>query len=127
MSRKSDQDKSQHKASRHGGAEHGWSPDVDETRQQDNPSAHRSFHPDRYAAPAAGPGRTVSSQESGNPHGRPVKSDSRSGEELAAKGEDGRHDRGRKGKSQRPSGGKDASAFTGIRPQDHGSEGPAGR
>ncbi|MFD3875844.1 hypothetical protein [Streptomyces sp. NPDC058623] len=26
--------------------QHGWSPDVDETKQQDNPSAHRSFHPD---------------------------------------------------------------------------------
>ncbi|MFD0427928.1 hypothetical protein ACFQ60_06125 [Streptomyces zhihengii] len=35
--------------SRHGGAQHGWSPDVDETRRQDNPSAHRSFHPERHA------------------------------------------------------------------------------
>lgn len=27
-----------------GTKQHGWSPDVDETRQQENPSAHRSFH-----------------------------------------------------------------------------------
>jgi hypothetical protein len=37
--------------SRHKGThQHGWSTDVNETRQQDNPSAHRSFHPDKYAA-----------------------------------------------------------------------------
>ncbi|MFB8396155.1 hypothetical protein [Streptomyces yangpuensis] len=126
MSGKSEREASQHEASRHQGAQHGWSPDVDETRQQDNPSAHRSFHPDRYA-PAKGPGRTVSKEESGNPHGRPTESSSRRGEELADKGEDGMHDKGPKGKSRRPSGSKDASAFTGIRPEDHRTEGPAGR
>ncbi|EFL19736.1 hypothetical protein [Streptomyces sp. C] len=116
----------QPEASRHEGAEHGWSPDVDGTNQQDNPSAHRSFHPERYA-PAPGPGRTVSAQESGNPHGRPTKGGGRGGEEIAAKGEDGMHDEGPKGTSRRPSGSKDASAFTGIRPQDHRTEGPSGR
>lgn len=44
-------------ASRHKGTEHhGWSPDVDETRQQENPSAHRSFHTEEHA-PSRGPGR----------------------------------------------------------------------
>ncbi|AQT70714.1 MULTISPECIES: hypothetical protein [Streptomyces] len=126
MSGKSHKGTSQHKASRHGGAEHGWSPDIDEERQQDNPSAHRSFHPDRYA-PAPGAGRTVSKEESGNPHGRPTESSSRGGEEVARKGEDGMRDKGPRGKSQRPSGSKDASAFTGVRPEDHRTEGPAGR
>lgn len=38
---------------RHKGSEqHGCSPDVDETRQQENKSAHRSFHPERYAPEA---------------------------------------------------------------------------
>ncbi|MEU1447109.1 hypothetical protein, partial [Streptomyces mirabilis] len=69
--------------SRHKGTQqHGWSPDVDETRQQDNPSAHRSFHPDQHA-PDKGPGRTVSKEEAGNPHGRPVKSTSDRGEEQS--------------------------------------------
>lgn len=59
---------------RHKGTkQHGWSPDVDETRQQDNPSAHRSFHPDQHA-PAKGSGREVSKEEAGDPHGKPVKS-----------------------------------------------------
>ncbi|MFC9635198.1 hypothetical protein ACFTY8_39630 [Streptomyces mirabilis] len=52
---------SQHK----GTQQHGWSPDVDEARQQDNPSAHRSFHPDQHA-PYKGPGRKVSKEEAGN-------------------------------------------------------------
>lgn len=126
MTREPHKDRTPHKASRHEGAEHGWSPDVDETRQQDNPSAHRSFHPDQYA-PDKGTGRTVSKEEAGNPHGRPAKTSGRRGEEVAAKGDDGLHDKGPKGRSQRPSGGKDAGAFTGIRPQDHETDGPAGR
>ncbi|MGW7064705.1 hypothetical protein ACWGHM_40265 [Streptomyces sp. NPDC054904] len=100
-----------------GTKQHGWSPDVDETRQQDNPSAHRSFHPDTYA-PGQGPGRTKSKEEAGNPHGRPVKSQSKRGEEHAKGSDDGMHDLGPRGRSRRPSGTKDASATTGVDPQD---------
>ncbi|MFD3808538.1 hypothetical protein ACFWTC_34330 [Streptomyces sp. NPDC058619] len=101
-----------------GTEQHGWSPDVDETRQQDNPSAHRSFHPDKYA-PAKGPGRTVSKEESGNPHGTPSKSMSSRGEEQGkGSGDKGTHGTGPRGRSQRPSGTKDASASTGVDPQD---------
>ncbi|MFF3661042.1 hypothetical protein [Streptomyces olivochromogenes] len=105
--------------SRHKGTQqHGWSPDVDETRQQDNPSAHRSFHPDQHA-PDKGPGRKVSKEEAGNLHGRPVKSTSDRGEEQskARSDEKGMHDTGPKGRSQRPSGTRDASATTGVDPQ----------
>lgn len=52
-----------------GSKQHGWSPDVDETKQQDNPSAHRSFHPEEYA-PGKGPGRTVSKEEAEASTGR---------------------------------------------------------
>ncbi|MFD9374328.1 hypothetical protein ACFWBH_02130 [Streptomyces sp. NPDC059999] len=101
-----------------GTKQHGWSPDVDETKQQDNPSAHRSFHPDEYA-PAKGPGRTVAKEEAGNPHGKPSESRGRRGEEQKkGAGEKGMHDRGPQGRSQRPSGTKDASATTGVDPQD---------
>ncbi|MFD3539153.1 hypothetical protein ACFWUQ_06585 [Streptomyces sp. NPDC058662] len=102
-----------------GTAQHGWSPDVDETRQQDNPSAHRSFHPDQYA-PGKGKGRTVAAEEAGNPHGRPTESTSRRGEDHSEAGSDdkGMHDTGPRGRSRRPSGTKDASATTGVDPQD---------
>ncbi|WP_415957134.1 hypothetical protein [Streptomyces sp. 021-4] len=30
-----------------GEGQHGWAPDVDETSQQSNPSAHRSFNPEQ--------------------------------------------------------------------------------
>ncbi|MFD6966848.1 hypothetical protein [Streptomyces sp. NPDC059979] len=105
--------------SRHKGTkQHGWSPDVDETRQQDNPSAHRSFHPEKYA-PAEGPGRTVSKEESGNPHGTPSKSTGSRGEDQSkGSGDKGMHDLGPRGRSQRPSGTKDASASTGVDPQE---------
>lgn len=104
--------------SRHEGKQHGWSPDVDETRQKENPSAHRSFHPDEYA-PAKGPGRTVSKEEAGNPHGKPSKSRGTRGEDQkTGSGDKGMHDRGKRGRSQRPSGTKDASAITGVDPQD---------
>ncbi|MFC8271097.1 hypothetical protein ACFUJR_00845 [Streptomyces sp. NPDC057271] len=105
---------------RHKGKEqHGWSPDVDESRRQDNPSAHRSFHPDEHA-PEKGPGRKVSKEEAGEPHGKHVKSTSRRGEEQSTRegGEDGLHDTGPKGRSRRPSGTRDASAVTGVDPQD---------
>lgn len=106
--------------SRHPGAhQHGWSPDVDETRQQENPSAKRSFHPDEHA-PAKGPGRKISKEEAGNPHGKPVRSTSRRGEDQSKVGgtESGMHDTGPRGRSRRPSGTKDASATTGVDPQD---------
>ncbi|MEU3727180.1 hypothetical protein [Streptomyces sp. NPDC031705] len=105
-----------------GRKQHGWSPDVDETRQQDNPSAHRSFHPDEYA-PEKGPGRAKSKEEAGNPHGKPVESTTRRGEDQGKSGDgkDGMHDTGPKGRSRRPSGTRDASAVTGVDPQEpHG-------
>ncbi|MFD3874623.1 hypothetical protein [Streptomyces sp. NPDC058623] len=101
-----------------GTEQHGWSPDVDETRQQDNPSAHRSFHPEKYAL-AKGPGRTVSKEEAGNPHGTPSKSVGSRGEDQSMGTSDqGMHDTGRQGRSQRPSGTKDAYVTTGVDPQD---------
>ncbi|MFD3698375.1 hypothetical protein ACFWUZ_19865 [Streptomyces sp. NPDC058646] len=103
--------------SRHSGPQHGWSPDVDETRQQKNPSAERSFHPDEHA-PAPGPGRKVSREETKGSGADVGKSEGRRGEDQAAGGAEGMHDLGRKGASGRPSGTRDASAVTGIDPQD---------
>ncbi|MET7526123.1 hypothetical protein ACFYSJ_34555 [Streptomyces sp. NPDC005248] len=104
--------------SRHKGTQqHGWASDVDETRQQDNPSAHRSFHPEEHA-PGPGPGRKVSKEESQDVAGDTAKSTGRRGEERAKGSEEGMHDTGRRGRSQRPSGTKDASATTGVDPQD---------
>ncbi|MBM9623611.1 hypothetical protein [Streptomyces zhihengii] len=104
--------------SRHGGAQHGWSPDVDETRRQDNPSAHRSFHPERHA-PGKGPGRKVSEEETEDVPGDTVPSTGARGERRGPRsGEEGMHSAGRRGRSQRPSGTKDASATTGVDPQD---------
>jgi hypothetical protein len=52
-----------------------------------------------------------------------VESTGRSGEDRAKKSKDkGMHDRGPKGPSQRPSGSRDASAHTGVDPQDPPSE-----
>ncbi|MFD3500393.1 hypothetical protein [Streptomyces sp. NPDC058678] len=103
--------------SRHQGTgQHGWSPDVDETRQQDNPSARRSF--DAEQAGDKGRGRTKSKEEKKSVPGDTVESDSARGEEYAGENEKGMRDTGRKGRSQRPSGTKDASAFTGVDPQD---------
>ncbi|MDR6979687.1 hypothetical protein J2X68_006424 [Streptomyces sp. 3330] len=104
--------------SRHEGAgQHGWSPDVDETRQQDNPSAHRSFHTAEHAG-GKGPGRTRSAEETKSVPGDTVKSRGARGEEYAGTDEKGRRDTGPKGRSQRPSGTRDASATTGVDPQD---------
>ncbi|MFF8195792.1 hypothetical protein ACF05L_34145 [Streptomyces bobili] len=112
--------------SRHQGTEHhGWSPDVDETRQQANPSAHRSFHADEQAG-EPGRGRTKSAEETKSVPGDTVESHSASGEEYGDANEKGRHDTGRKGRSQRPSGSKDASARTGVDPQDPSSGPRAG-
>ncbi|QFR02115.1 hypothetical protein F9278_44885 [Streptomyces phaeolivaceus] len=104
--------------SRHQGTEqHGWSPDVDETRQQDNPSAHRSFHTAEHGG-GKGPGRTRSKEESKAVPGDTVKSTGARGEEYAHTEEEGRRDTGPKGRSRRPSGTRDASAETGVDPQD---------
>ncbi|MFD0268562.1 hypothetical protein ACFVGY_18615 [Streptomyces sp. NPDC127106] len=104
---------------RHEGTEqHGWSVDVDSTHTEENPSARRSFDPPEKhtgttrKAPkhAAAPGKAD--------EGTPVKSTTRSGEDLAkGSGQKGHHDLGPRGRSQRPSGGKDDSAFTGIDPE----------
>jgi hypothetical protein len=104
--------------SRHEGTgQHGWSPDVDETRQQDNPSAHRSFRAAEHAG-ERGRGRTKSAEETKSVPGDTAKSSGARGEEYGDADEKGRRDTGRKGRSQRPSGTKDASATTGVDPQD---------
>ncbi|MGW1674168.1 hypothetical protein [Streptomyces sp. NPDC002324] len=104
--------------SRHEGAgQHGWSPDVDETRQQDNPSASRSFHTAEHAE-ARGRGRTKSAEERKPVPGDTAKSHAKRGEEYGDADEKGRRDTGPKGRSQRPSGARDASSSTGVDPQD---------
>ncbi|WP_406724118.1 hypothetical protein WJ438_04880 [Streptomyces sp. GD-15H] len=102
--------------SRHKGTEqHGWAPDVDETRQQDNPSARRSFHPDEHAPPA-GKGRRKSKQERESVPGDVVESGTKSGEEYGDAAEKGMRDTGHRDRSRRPSGTRDDSAFTGVDP-----------
>jgi hypothetical protein len=105
----------------HGREQHGWSPDVDQTHHEDNPSAHRSFHPDRYA-PKADPGRepTEKDKESSlkDIPAKTGESVGKRGEQRAKSGEKGRHDQGTRGRSGRPSGSKDDSAYTGVDPQD---------
>ncbi|MFJ1969965.1 hypothetical protein ACIO93_14960 [Streptomyces sp. NPDC087903] len=104
--------------SRHQGeGQHGWSPDVDETRQQDNPSAHRSFHTEEHAG-ESGRGRKKSAQEKKAVPGDTVKSAGTRGEEYAEQDEEGMGKTERRGRSQRPAGGKDASAFSGVDPKD---------
>ncbi|MGW3009170.1 hypothetical protein ACWC9R_10060 [Streptomyces sp. NPDC001219] len=105
--------------SRHKGTkQHGWSPDIDETTQQDNPSAHRSFHPDQYA-PETGPRKETSQEEMEGVTGDTVKSSSRRGEKQGGRSkEKGMHDEGRRGRSQRPSGSRDAEASSGVDPQE---------
>ncbi|WP_425281787.1 hypothetical protein [Streptomyces ficellus] len=103
--------------SRHEGTEHhGWSPDVDETRQQENPSARRSFHAED--APERGPGRKPSKEERGSVPGDVAESGTKRGEEYGDTSDEGMRDTGRKGRSGRPSGTKDDSAFTGVDPND---------
>ncbi|MFF3565365.1 hypothetical protein ACFYXS_35505 [Streptomyces sp. NPDC002574] len=105
-----------------GDDQHGWSPDVDATRQEENPSAHRSFHPDTYAP--GGGNREPSQQEiEESLEGTPVKDVSRSGEERAGKsGKKGVEDTGRRGRSARPSGSEDASEYTSVDPQNQHRE-----
>ncbi|MFE7543742.1 hypothetical protein [Streptomyces platensis] len=104
--------------SMHKGTEqHGWSPDVDQTEQQKNESAGRSFRPEEYA-----PEKDRSKESGGQekvPPASEVKSETRSGEQRAAETEEkGMRDMGRKGPSRRPSGGRDAEAHTGVDPQE---------
>ncbi|GHE45116.1 hypothetical protein CP980_33910 [Streptomyces vinaceus] len=104
--------------SRHTGTQqHGWSPDVDSTHTQENPSAKRSFDPPQKEA--GGAKSRKGSRPGKADEGVPVESSSRSGEDLARKGsQKGHHDLGPRGRSQRPSGGKDNSAFTGVEEKD---------
>ncbi|MFG3104395.1 hypothetical protein ACGFZL_28310 [Streptomyces sp. NPDC048182] len=100
-----------------GDAHHGWSPDVDAQHTEDNPSAHRSFHAEEHA-PDKGRGRRPSDAERGQVPGDTVESDHRGGEEHARKGDNGMHGKGGRGRSGRPTGTKDDSAFTGVDPDD---------
>lgn len=102
------------------GSPHDTGAGGEKDRRQDNPSAHRSFHPDEYA-PEPGPGRKVSEEEHEGVTGDTAESSGRSGEKYAKKAEKGMHGTGRKGKSGRPSGGRDASATTGVDAQEPGS------
>ncbi|MFG2140115.1 hypothetical protein [Streptomyces sp. NPDC048650] len=110
--------------STHKGTEqHGWASDVDQTEQQENESAHRSFHPERYAPKKGSGDEKDSTKESGGrekvPPASEVKSETRSGERRAAeKDEKGTRDMGAKGPSRRPSGGRDAESHTGVDPQN---------
>lgn len=108
--------------SRHQGPEqHGWAPDVNATHQEENPSARRSFHTEEHT-PASPQRSSRSAGDRKADEGTPVKSDSRSGEERSGKsGGKGHHDLGPRGRAQRPSGGKDADAYTGVDPK-HPSE-----
>ncbi|MFD7444854.1 hypothetical protein [Streptomyces sp. NPDC059909] len=107
--------------------QHGWATDVDQTSQEDNPSAHRSFHPDTYAPGPKRSRRPTEEEKEASGIGTPVESDAHSGEDRKGKSaEDGMHDKGRRGRSQRPSGAKDSSAFTGVDPQEP-PEGHSGR
>jgi hypothetical protein len=116
--RKSPQPSQGRGAGRHRGSEHhGWSPDVDETRQEENPSARRSFHAEEHA-PSRGAGRRHVEEERTSVPGDVARSDARRGEEYADRGEKGRRGTGRRGRSARPGGTKDESAFTGVDPDD---------
>ncbi|MFI8966351.1 hypothetical protein ACIGO8_30055 [Streptomyces sp. NPDC053493] len=100
--------------------QHGWSPDVDETRQQDNPSAARSFHAEKHAPPP-GKGRKPAAEEEREVPGDTVHSDTTSGEKRGRSSDKGMRDTGRRGRSGRPSGTKDDSAFTGVDADDDAS------
>ncbi|WP_342671254.1 hypothetical protein [Streptomyces lushanensis] len=92
---------------------------MDESSQQDNPSAHRSFHPDRYAPQPDASREPSPEDKKRSTAGTPVESRTRRGEEQAGKSKsEGMHDTGPKGRTRRPSGSKDASAYTGVDPQE---------
>ncbi|PKT73828.1 hypothetical protein CW362_07035 [Streptomyces populi] len=93
---------------------------MNEESQQPNPSPHRSFHPDKYAPEADRPrGKTTKEEKEASGSGTPLGSMSGRGEDQAERSSSrGMHDTGRRGRSRRPSGAKDPSAFTGIDPDD---------
>ncbi|WP_042374218.1 hypothetical protein [Streptacidiphilus neutrinimicus] len=105
----------QTEANVHDGAHHGWSPDIDEEHQEPNPSAERSFDPDRYA-PEPGPEPPTAAEEHTGTGSKVGESVGRRGEDIADQDQPGHHDEGPRGTSQRPSGSKDARAYTGIDP-----------
>jgi hypothetical protein len=107
----------QTEANVHEGNHHGWSPDIDEQHQEPNPSAERSFDPDRYA-PEPGPEPPTASEERTGTGTKAGESVGRRGEDIADQGQPGTHDRGPRGRSQRPSGSEDARTVTGIDPKD---------
>jgi|SwirhisoilCB1_FD_contig_31_5971301_length_407_multi_3_in_0_out_0_1 hypothetical protein len=106
---------SPHRGEKH----HGWAEDVDAQRQEPNPSAHRSFHPDKYA-PEPDPDHTSGDRDASlrDVPSRTGESPGRSGEDYADHDEEGMRRRGRRGRSQRPSGEKGARAFTSVDPQE---------
>ncbi|MFJ9413812.1 hypothetical protein ACIRPT_06535 [Streptomyces sp. NPDC101227] len=118
--RKSSHPKMGEGPSMHEGTEqHGWSSDVDQTEQQTNESAHRSFHPERYAQKEKDKRGTESAGKEKVPPPSEVKSETRRGERRAAEtDEKGMRDMGPKGRSRRPSGGRDAEAHTDVDPQN---------
>ncbi|MDJ1640758.1 hypothetical protein [Streptomyces pakalii] len=106
-----------------GEGQHGWSPDVDEESQQPNPSAHRSFHPDTYAPEPDRPRKKPTEEE------KRASLEGTTSESATSRGEDrgkdsDMRDTGRRGRSGRPSGEKDASAHTGVDPQERKGSDP---
>ncbi|MFF3448385.1 hypothetical protein ACFYXJ_14780 [Streptomyces sp. NPDC002667] len=90
---------------------------MNDESQQSNPSPHRSFHPDTYAPKPDRPRKVPTKQE------KAASGEGTPSESLTPRGEDrgksrGMHDTGRRGQSRRPSGTKDASAYTGVDPDD---------
>ncbi|RDV52640.1 hypothetical protein DDV98_08625 [Streptomyces sp. IB2014 011-12] len=107
-----------------GEGQHGWAPDVDETSQQPNPSAHRPFNPDTYAPEPDRPRRKPSEEEKrASLEGTTTESSTSRGEDRGKDSD--MQDTGRRGKSRRPSGEKDASAHTGVDPQERKGGGPS--
>lgn len=102
-------------ASRFDGEQHGWSGDIDAQEQQGNDSAHRSFHPEKYA-PEPGPGREPSKEEDTGVPGQSVESEGPRGEEQGPSKH--RRDHGTKGPSGRPAGSYSQKARTGVDPQE---------
>ncbi|MFC9673641.1 hypothetical protein [Streptomyces sp. NPDC056949] len=113
-----------------GTAQHSWAGDVDAEKKESNPSGRRSFHPQKYAAaadeglPTPPEKKDAAREESLRPSAKTGDSPSRSGEEIVdQEGAKGHHSHGARGLSGRPSGGKDASAYTGVDPKDETEEG----
>lgn len=98
-----------------------WGPSVNEEQQQPNPSPHRSFHPDKYA-PSGDQARRTPTKDEKEEAGEGTSSDSLTTSAQDRKGKSrGMHDTGPRGKSRRPSGEKDVSAYTGVSPDDSSS------